>query len=207
MNRLVYVSKVKALNNKGMLILVNKNNPLPGDYRPYDMVTPHIPFINNDNYEKTLLRCEAAKAMEKLFCAASSLDLRLYGISFFRPYFRQNAIYRSTLKTKGEEYASLHIAKAGHSEHQTGLSADISSKSVNYQLCPEFGMSDEGIWLANNAHHYGFIMRYPINKEDITGYCYEPWHIRYVGKAVAHNIYFNQITFEEWYEVNKKYLS
>ena len=68
-------------------------------------------------------------------------------------------------------------------------------------------MSDEGIWLANNAHLYGFIMRYPINKEEITGYCYEPWHIRYVGKAVAHNIYFNQITFEEWYELNKKYLS
>lgn len=203
----LYSSKLRILKNKGMLILVNKNHPLPKDYRPYDMCKPKVLFASNDNFEKTLLRKEAAHALEKLFDSALKEDIHLYGISFFRPYFRQASIYKDTVAIKGEDYAALHVAKPGFSEHQSGLSADISSKSVNLLLTTKFDQTDEGRWLFNNAHKFGFIIRYPKDKDVITGYSYEPWHIRYVGKCVATDIFKNNLTLEEWYDVNCKKFS
>ena len=111
------------------------------------------------------------------------------------------------VNTIGEEYASIHVAKPGFSEHQCGLSADVSSKSVNLQLTIDFEHTKEGIWLFNNAHKFGFIIRYPKGKEYITGYAYEPWHIRYVGKSIATTIFNNNLTLEEWYEQNSKFLA
>ena len=204
---LLYYSKIHLQKSKGMLLLVNKNNPLPKDYRPWDMRTPKIAFASNDNFEKTLLRKEASYAIEDLFHAAKKDNIALYGISFFRPYFRQHSIYRSVVDTKGEEYANSHVAKPGFSEHQSGLSADLSSKSANLELIPSFGTLPEGLWLEKNAHKYGFILRYPLGKEAITGYSYEPWHFRYVGKCIASNIFQNKLTLEEWYDINQKYFS
>ncbi len=205
--KLFYSSKIHLQKSKGMLLLVNKNNPLPKDYRPPDMRTPRVAFASNDNFEKTLMRKEASYAMEDLFNAAKKDNIELYGISFFRPYFRQYSIYRGVVDAKGEEYANTHIAKPGFSEHQSGLSADLSSKSANLELTDSFGQFKEGQWLENNAHKYGFILRYPLGKESITGYSYEPWHIRYVGKCVSSNIFHNKLTLEEWHDINQKYLS
>ena len=187
--------------------MVGKDNPLPKDYRPPDMITPHVAFADNDNFVKTLLRKEAAHAIEHLFDSAYKCNLKLYGISFFRPYFRQQAIYNSAVATKGEQYATLYISQPGASEHQSGLSADVSSQSAGLALTPSFAHLPEGIWLSQNAHKYGFILRYPLGKEGITGYAFEPWHIRYVGKCAAKNIYRNNLCFEEWYDINKKYFS
>ena len=91
--------------------------------------------------------------------------------------------------------------KPGQSEHQSGLAADVSSPSVNYALTESFGKTDEGIWLAQNAHKFGFIIRFPDGKESITGYLYEPWHIRYVGESVATEIYAKDLTLEEYLEL------
>jgi hypothetical protein len=88
----------------------------------------------------------------------------------------------------------------GSSEHQTGLSIDVSSDSVGCALEESFGATADGKWLAKNCHKYGFIIRYPKNKTKITGYSYEPWHIRYVGRKLATYLYKNDLTLEEYYE-------
>ena len=89
----------------------------------------------------------------------------------------------------------------GSSEHQTGLTIDVSAKSVGYRLDQSFGDTKEGKWLAKHCHEYGFIIRYPYGKEKITGYSYEPWHIRYVGISIAGYLYKNDLTLEEYYGV------
>ena len=75
---------------------------------------------------------------------------------------------------------------------------DVTAESVNFDLLESFGQTPEGVFIKNNAHQYGFIVRYPEDKTTITGYAYEPWHLRYVGKAVATEIYDNKLTFEEY---------
>ena len=90
------------------------------------------------------------------------------------------------------------VAYPGQSEHQTGLAMDVSSQSVGFTLEEDFGQAKEGIWLKDNAHKFGFIIRYGKDNTHITGYSYEPWHIRYVGKDVANEIYEKNITLEEF---------
>ncbi len=196
---------IQLEKTKGSLLLINKENPLPKDYRPYDMRTPHVAFVKNDNFEKTLLRQKAAIAIEKMFKAALREDIELYGVSFFRPYFRQSCLYRECVLAKGEDYASTHMAKPGYSEHQSGLCADITCETVNFQLKTSFATSPEGLWVDNNAHKYGFIIRYPLGKEMHTGYSFEPWHIRYVGNYVARDIYRGKLSLEEWHKKNAAY--
>ena len=100
---------------------------------------------------------------------------------------------------KGADYTNRYSAKPGYSEHQTGLSIDVSASSIGNRLSESFGSTDEGIWLAAHAHEYGFIIRYPKDKASITGYAYEPWHIRYVGIELATYLYENNLTLEEYY--------
>jgi len=95
--------------------------------------------------------------------------------------------------------AAKYVALPGQSEHQTGLAMDVTSESANWGLSNNFGETNEGKWLKDNCYKYGFILRYPEGKEDITGYNYEPWHIRYVGKKVSTYIYTNNITLEEFF--------
>ena len=99
------------------------------------------------------------------------------------------------METEGEEYTNLHIAKPGESEHHTGLAIDIKSGDTS-----PFIISKEYVWLKKNAHKYGFILRYPEGKEEITGYAFEPWHYRYVGKKIAKFITKNNMTLEEYIE-------
>jgi D-alanyl-D-alanine carboxypeptidase len=101
-------------------------------------------------------------------------------------------------KQRGEEVANKTTAYPGQSEHQTGLAMDVSSASVNYQLLESFGETTEGIWLAENAPDFGFIIRYPKGKEEITGYSYEPWHLRYLGIETALQVSARGITYEEY---------
>lgn len=187
-----------ASNPEDVLVLVNKQNELPADYEPSDLVAPDIPFSFEEDIPKRYVRKVAAEALEELFAAAKADNLELLGASGYRSYQRQEAIFTSNVAKKGEEEARKVSAVPGQSEHQTGLTMDVTSRYVGYDVIEEFAETKEGIWLKDNAHKYGFIIRYPKGKEDITGYSYEPWHIRYVGKEVATKIYENGYTFEEY---------
>ncbi len=190
-------SKV-VTNPNDILVLVNKERSLASDYKPDDLVIPNVKFSFEGEDQKKYLRKEVATALEVLFEEAEKEDVILYAVSGYRSYGRQQMLFNYRSERSGIEETNKLTAKPGQSEHQTGLAMDVSSKSVNLSLEEAFGETIEGIWLKNNAHRFGFIIRYLKEKTDITGYSYEPWHIRYVGKEVAKEIYENNITFEEY---------
>lgn len=197
--------KAVIQNPENILVLVNKNYFLPADYEPSDLTIPKVPFSFGDSdIPKRYMRKEAAHALEQLFAAAKKEGIILYGASGYRSYERQAAIFDAEKKQKGEEKAAQSVARPGQSEHQTGLTIDVTSESVHFQITEKFGETKEGIWLQNNAFKYGFIIRYPKGKENITQYKYEPWHIRYVGKKAAKVIQENHLTLEEYFQKVKK---
>ncbi|GER71710.1 putative carboxypeptidase YodJ [Weizmannia acidilactici] len=200
-NKIKTVDGKKVIQNPGnILALVNKTYIL-GNYVPKDLVRPKVRFsFGNQDIEKSYMRKEAAHALEKMFAAAEKDSIYLYLASGYRSYTRQQAIYAAEVENSGEKYAEQAVAVPGSSEHQTGLAADITSQTENFLLTQKMGAHKEGIWLAKNAHKYGFILRYPKNKENITKYEYEPWHFRYVGKQAAAVIYKHGWTLEEYFE-------
>jgi D-alanyl-D-alanine carboxypeptidase len=187
------------LDPASITVFVNKEYSIPKNYKPTDLVTPNVIFNLITYDERTLMRKEAADALEKLFAAAKKDDVILYGISGYRSYQRQYHIFTSNIVKKGKVHTLKYSAVPGTSEHQTGLAIDVSSKSLAFKLSSGFSSSPEGLWLAENAHRYGYIIRYPEDKADITGYAYEPWHIRYVGIGLANYLYINQLTLDEYY--------
>ncbi|WP_075313398.1 M15 family metallopeptidase [Bacillus wiedmannii] len=182
--------------------VVNKEYGLPEDYMPEDLVVPNVPFSFSGTVEKSHLRKEAAEALEKLFLLAKQDGIQLNAVSGFRSYEYQKGLYANNVKKKGQEHTDRFSAKPGHSEHQTGLTMDVSSKNANNELELAFANTKEGKWLRDNAQRAGFIIRYPKGKENITGYAYEPWHIRYVGD-IAENIYKEKLTLEEYMNQRK----
>lgn len=186
-------------NPSDLLVLVNKMNSLPANYVPSNLVAPNVPFYFSGDDPKRYLRPEAAVALEQLFEAASTESIEILGASGYRSYSRQESIFASNVKRQGEEAARRVSAVAGQSEHQTGLAIDLTSAKVGFDLIEEFGETKEGIWLRENAHHFGFIIRYPKGKEHITGYSYEPWHIRFVGKEIAADVFSTDLTLEEYF--------
>ncbi|HEX3022070.1 MAG TPA: D-alanyl-D-alanine carboxypeptidase family protein [Lachnospiraceae bacterium] len=184
---------------ESITVFVNKEYSLPADYVPSDLTIPNVPFNFDYTDEKKMLRKEAAFALEDLIRAATDDGLSIYGVSGYRSYKRQEQIYNKNIATKGALYTNRYSAKPGFSEHQTGLSIDVSAKSIAFRLDESFASTPEGKWLENHAYEYGFIIRYPKDKSDITGYSYEPWHIRYVGKELAEYIYTNKLTLEEFF--------
>lgn len=177
--------------------IVNKQYILDRDYRPDVLVIPKVKVLEPGNIEKNHMEETAATQLEQLFKAASKEKVELVAVSGYRSYNRQKTIYNNYIKQYGRAYTDTVSAQPGKSEHQTGLAMDVSAKSVGYSLTEKFGTTKEGKWLAEKAHQYGFILRYPKGKEKITGYAYEPWHIRYVGKELATALYTNQLTLEE----------
>ena len=179
-----------------ILILVNKQNRAPAV--PVTLVKPDVTPTKPALSENIYMRPEAADALEALFDGAAQAGITLYATSGFRSYSTQKAIYERKLEKVSEQSANASVAKPGYSEHQTGLAMDIEGEStLNTGLTAAFGESPEGIWVAENCHLYGFIIRYPKDKTDITGYIYEPWHLRYVGKEAAQEITALGVTFEE----------
>lgn len=187
-------------NPDDILVLVNKTNHLPSDYEPADLVVPNVPFPFKEDLPKKKLRAEAAKALEALFAAAEKEGLELYAQSGYRSFERQKAIFAFNAEQRGEEVANRVSARPGESEHQTGLAMDVTCRQVGFDLVEAFADTPEGQWLAANAHTFGFIIRYPKGKEAITGYQYEPWHLRYVGIKAAQEITSRQLTLEEYLE-------
>ncbi|MEK5443403.1 MULTISPECIES: D-alanyl-D-alanine carboxypeptidase family protein [unclassified Fredinandcohnia] len=184
--------------NDPFLLLVNKEvGVLDATYVPQNLVVPNVDFSTSVSERKHMVK-EAAEALEKLFAQASVDGIELHAQSGYRSYATQQVIYDSYVRGYGETEASTFSAKAGQSEHQTGLAMDVTSDSVDNQLVQEFGETVEGKWVAEHAAEFGFIVRYTLGNEDITGYMYEPWHIRYVGVEHAKYITEHEITLEEY---------
>lgn len=192
--------KSVVTNPEAMTVIVNKQRALPEGYEPKDLVEPDVAFSFDGPNEKRLMRKEAAEALEKLFARADSEGVELRAVSGYRSYARQKVIYDTKVRTSGEEEASRLVSIPGNSEHQTGLSIDVSSPSVGNGLEENFGDSSEGKWLAEHAPEYGFVIRYPKGDESKTGYVYEPWHIRYVGTDIAPDLAASELTVEEYFD-------
>ena len=174
------------------VIVVNKTYSLPSNFAPNNLVTING-YIKVVDYVKN--------AFNELKSDASSIGLNIYASSGYRSYSDQKYIYNNYVKMDGQEKADTYSARAGYSEHQTGLAIDVNTIDMT------FDNTEESIWLKENCYRYGFIIRYPKNKDSITGYMYEPWHIRYVGKELAKKLYNDGqwITLEEYYGIESKY--
>ena len=176
--------------NDNNLILVNKFYHLKEDYVPNDLVTLSGQYNKGSNNK---MRKDAALAFMEMVDAAKLDNIILYNMSAYRDYNYQVNLYNKYIQRDGKEAADKYSARPGYSEHQSGLCSDLNN------ISDSFDGTDEAIWLKNNAYKYGFILRFPKDKEDITGYKYEPWHYRYVGKDAAKIIYDDDITLEEYY--------
>ena len=188
-----YTNTKKTDISKNELMLTNKFYSLDNTYNSDNMVKLSKLYSYGNNQMVTQ---ETFDAFIKMFKAAKKEDLTLIVNSSFRSYEEQDEVYNEYLDSRGEEAANKIAAKAGFSEHQTGMAIDIQTYGSNAKTFEEF---DEFKWLQDNAHKYGFILRYPKDKEYLTGYEYESWHYRYVGIEVATYIYENNITFDEYY--------
>ena len=160
---------------KGVLI-VNKKYSIPSSYGN---------GVNSEAYNQLKILQNAAKKV------GFNIPLK----SGYRSYNHQKTLYNNYVKKHGQKVADTFSAKPGHSEHQTGLAFDVGNVSDNY------GETKAGIWLSKNAHLYGFIIRYPKGKQEITGYKYEPWHIRYLGVDLATKVYKSGLCLEEYLEI------
>jgi D-alanyl-D-alanine carboxypeptidase len=188
-------------NSSAYDIIVNKSRNLSSAYIPDDLVPLEDIPTSLQNPEVNQLRKLAYDALKELFAKAKEeKSFDLYARSGYRSYNTQVSLYSAYVSSKGQESADKLSAKPGQSEHQTGLAMDITCPAMNYQLDDTFGETEEGKWVSENAHKFGFVIRYPKGKEDITGYQYEPWHLRYVGLSLAKEIYDSKLTLEEYFE-------
>ena len=194
-----YENVITVSNGDSKLVLVNKNYALDSSYAPSDLVLPNVLALGHEQNKTIYLREEASQHLEQLFSAAEQeAGLIFLARSGYRSYETQVSLYQRYVDQNGQEAADRFSARAGHSEHQTGLAIDVTADSVNGQLTTEFGKTAEGIWLKDNAHRFGYIIRYLEGRESETGYQYEPWHIRYVGVEAATEIYQNNWILEQY---------
>lgn len=187
-------------NPESIPVLVNKENILPESYQPDDLVEPDIAFIFSEKSEKRKMRAEAATAIEKLFAAAHADGIALLGVSAYRSRAAQEILFHYYVSQDGYETAQTYSALPGTSEHETGLAIDVTGADGKCAAEDCFSGSPEARWLEAHAAEYGFIIRYPRGKEAITGYQYEPWHLRYVGKKIAADIATRGMTLEEYFK-------
>jgi len=190
--------KKYASNTADISVLVNKDRNLSSTYVPSDLSVPNVTFAISEYAEKKNMRREAGSALEKMFLAAQASGLTLVAVSGYRSYATQQTIFNNKVSLVGFTNAVKVSAQPGQSEHQTGLAMDVSCWSQGAQLTTAVGDTPEGKWLAQNAKDYGFIIRYQLGKETITGYSYEPWHVRYVGVTHAKAIAAGNLTLEEY---------
>lgn len=167
------------------IVIVNKGLPLPRGFDP--------------GYNQ-----ESLNQMNKLLKEAKLNGYDIHIVSSYRSFNQQKKAYKNNVKNDGRKRAELTSARPGYSEHQTGMAYDVAKKG-SYKLVPKFGDSNEGKWMAENAPRYGFILRYPDGKENVTGYLYEPWHFRYVGE-IAEEITKSGLTLDEYFHaINPNY--
>lgn len=185
-----FYTNVNEINNYNDVdALVNKYNKLPIGIKYDDLVVVKKPYSDNG---KRKLRQVAYDHFIEMAKAAKNDNIKLYVVSGYRTEKQQNGLFNNNVKRNGIEHALMYSAKSNYSEHQLGLAIDINNVNVKFEKTKEY------TWLKENSYKYGFIERYPKNKEFITGYGYEPWHYRYLGVDIATKLYEENITYEEY---------
>lgn len=187
-----YEEIVETDMTKDTAILVNKFHTI-NNYAPEDLENISIQYA----YSGHTIRKEVNEAYLDMATQAKKDGIQLIVSSSYRSYDKQESIYKDFYYSKGETYADAYAARSGHSEHQTGLALDIFTP--NGTTTSTFEETEAYNWLITNAHKYGFILRYPKDKTYITGYEYESWHFRYLGKDLATKVYKEGITYDEYY--------
>ncbi len=187
-----YTNIKKSNNLNTTYVLVNKFNYLDEDFVPNKLETIDIKYSLG---EKKLVNV-ARISFEFLAKKASENGYNIRAVSTYRSYDYQTTLYNNYVKNDGVNNADKYSARPGFSEHQTGLAVDVDNVSTDYM---HFENTNEFQWMQDNAYKYGFILRYPKDKEYITGYTYEPWHYRYVGVEIASIIHKSNLTYEEYY--------
>ena len=186
-----YTNTKPSENLNTNLILVNKYNYVTQDYIPENLEPIDTAYARSGMQ----LVSEAKNAFEELSQNAKEDDMTILAMSSYRSYDYQVNLYNNYVETDGKQAADTYSARAGYSEHQTGLAVDVYNGVIPYT---SFEETEEFTWMQQNAYKYGFILRFPENKTNITGYQYESWHYRYVGKEIAEEIYKNNLTLEEY---------
>ena len=188
-------------------ILVNKDNPLNKDYTPKDLI---ITDDNSLNYHKFIDPFHKPSVREEVYFTFKEMQKEALKDGYFmiinsgfRSYDYQQKVWDYNVKEKGLEHTQKYVAVPGTSEHQTGLAIDIGAYINKEYTTTIKENTDEYKWMLENAHKYGFILRYPQGKENITGISFEPWHFRYVGYYLANELYDKDITLEEHYTKKK----
>ena len=182
------LDKEKEVYDPYLFILVDKEHALDKDYAPDDLITLRSgSFMINRN--DLMQRRKAAESLEEMAAAARAEGLTLLASSAYRSYVYQDEVYARWVRQMGQAAADRVSARPGHSQHQLGTTIDFGS------IANDFADTREGIWLTANASRFGWSLSYPREYEHITGYSWESWHFRYVGKDVAAFIenYFNGI--------------
>lgn len=187
-----YTNTKKATNLNETPLLVNKYYYLTEDYVPENLEEISLSYARSGMQ----LVHEAKEAFETLSEEAKKEGMNIIAMSSYRSYEYQVDLYNRYVETDGKEAADTYSARAGYSEHQTGLAVDVYNKELPYT---SFEQTEEFTWMQENAYKYGFILRFPKDKVNITGYQYESWHYRYVGEEVAEYIHKNNLTLEEYY--------
>jgi D-alanyl-D-alanine carboxypeptidase len=173
--------------------LVNRDRPLPAGYVPPDLVVPSVPLAPGAS--ATQLTATTAAAFEAMAAEAAAAGYQLQLTSGYRSEDDQRALYARFVEAYGRDVAATLAAPPGTSEHQTGMALDVGL--VGLAEDQVFGGTPASAWVADNAHRFGFVLRYPPAKADITGYANEPWHLRYVGVDLATVLHTNGLTMEE----------
>lgn len=187
-----YTNITPSINTDSILTLVNKYNYLESTYVPKNLETINSTYSASGKKLVNVARI----SFEYLSKKAKDEGFNIRAVSAYRSYDYQSNLYNNYVKKDGVSNADKYSARAGFSEHQTGLAVDIDNITSSFN---DFEKTKEFLWMMENAYKYGFILRYPKGKEDITGYIYEPWHYRYVGIEAATIISKNNITYEEYY--------
>ena len=180
-----------VINPDDYLVLVNKHNKLSSTYIPSDLELINELYSDSKQY----LRKKVRSAFESMANDAKKIGFNIIAVSTYRSYDYQDKLFNKYVRELGLDYASMCSAQAGYSEHQLGLAVDIANNTLDYD---NFDKTKEFNWVKNNAYRYGFILRYPHDKVDITEYKYEPWHYRYINSTnLAKYLYDNNLTLEE----------
>lgn len=187
-----YTNTKPATNLNKNTVLVNKYNYLNEDYEPKDLEKISLSYSRSG----MKLISEAKDQFEAMAKQAEKEGLKLIVTSSYRGYDYQETLYNNYVKRDGKKAADTYSGRPGFSEHQTGLAVDLYDGETIYT---EFEKTKEFKWMQENAHKYGFILRFPKDKEDLTGYEYESWHYRYVGQKIATYIHDNNLCYEEYY--------
>ena len=185
------------------LALVNRNFRLSSEFSPSDLSVVNALNVYGNINQWITMRATAARALERMLTAANDESGHtLLIISGYRSYETQTMVHHHAIINQGETEALRFSARPGHSEHQLGLAIDLSTFGLGGQLSSQFSSTPEGMWIRNNAHRFGFIIRYPNGREPDTGFAYEPWHLRYIGVDAAMQMFGSDIILEEFLEIN-----